>query len=73
MGRFRYVELRAKSGLAAAGSGLGGMLSTRLVGLLVTNYSYTPVFLAMGFLHPLAYLLVRQLRHRRENAPAPAA
>lgn len=52
-------------GIVAAGSGLGGMISTNLVGRLVTHYSYTPVFVAMGFLHPLAFLLVRTLRHRR--------
>jgi len=51
-------------GIVAAGSGLGGMLSTRAVGYLVTSYSYTPVFLAMGFLHPIAYLIVRSLRPR---------
>lgn len=53
-------------GIVAAGSGLGGMLSTNLVGHLVTEYSYTPVFLAMGFLHPLAYLLLRVVRRRNQ-------
>jgi MFS transporter, ACS family, hexuronate transporter len=70
---FPQRSLGTVFGLVAAGSGLGGMLSTRLVGLLVTNYSYTPVFLAMGFLHPLAYLLVRQLRHGAGNPATPAA
>jgi len=51
-------------GLVAAGSGLGGMISTNLVGRVVTEYSYTPVFIAMGFLHPLAFLLVRTLKTR---------
>jgi MFS transporter, ACS family, hexuronate transporter len=51
-------------GIVAAGSGLGGMLSTNLVGRMVTSYSYTPVFVAMGVLHPIAFLLVRGLRRR---------
>jgi len=51
-------------GIVAAGSGLGGMISTNIVGRLVTHYSYTPVFLFMGLLHPLAFLLVRGLRKR---------
>jgi ACS family hexuronate transporter-like MFS transporter len=51
-------------GLVAAGSGLGGMLSTNLVGRVVTNYSYTPLFLAMGVLHPIAWLLIRKVRTR---------
>ena len=51
-------------GIVAAGSGLGGMLSTNLVGRVVTNYSYTPLFIAMGVLHPLAWLLIRKVRTR---------
>ena len=49
-------------GIVAAGSGLGGMLSTNVVGHLVTSYSYTPVFIIMGVLHPCALLLIRRLR-----------
>lgn len=49
-------------GLVAAGSGFGGMLSTNLVGLAVTHYSYAPVFLVMGCLHPLAFLMLYRLR-----------
>ncbi len=52
-------------GIVAAGSGLGGMISTNLIGHLVTHYSYTPVFIGMGFLHPLAFLLIRTLRKGR--------
>lgn len=51
-------------GIVAAGSGLGGMLSTALVGFAVTHYSYTPVFIVMGVLHPLALLLILPLRRR---------
>ncbi|WP_321474573.1 MFS transporter [uncultured Paludibaculum sp.] len=52
-------------GLVAAGSGLGGMLSTNLVGRAVTYWSYSPVFIVMGVLHPLAFLLVRGIRARQ--------
>ena len=45
-------------GIVAAGSGFGGMLSTGIVGYLVTNYSYAPVFIGMAALHPLALALV---------------
>lgn len=55
-------------GLVAAGSGLGGLISTNLVGRAVTYYSYAPVFVAMGFLHPLALLLVRMTRPQRKPA-----
>jgi len=49
-------------GLVAAGSGFGGMLSTNLIGRAVTSYSYEPVFVVMGFLHPIVYLLVRTIQ-----------
>ncbi len=51
-------------GLVAAGSGFGGMLSTNLVGRAVTYYSYAPVFIVMGCLHPLAYLLITCCRKK---------
>lgn len=56
-------------GIVAAGSGLGGVLSTNLIGRLVTHYSYTPVFVVMGLLHPIAFLLIRTLRDRRMPHP----
>lgn len=50
-------------GVVAAGSGLGGLISTGIVGRLVTDYSYTPVFVLMGLLHPLALLLILSIRN----------
>jgi ACS family hexuronate transporter-like MFS transporter len=51
-------------GLVAAGSGLGGMLSTNLVARVVTKYSYTPIFIIMGLLHPIAWFLSASLKNR---------
>jgi ACS family hexuronate transporter-like MFS transporter len=44
-------------GLIAAGSGLGGMISTQIVGELIAGGSYDRVFLLMGLLHPIACLI----------------
>jgi ACS family hexuronate transporter-like MFS transporter len=55
---FPSKRLGAIFGVIAAGSGLGGMLFTNLVGHLVTSFSYKPVFVLMGFLHPLALILI---------------
>jgi ACS family hexuronate transporter-like MFS transporter len=57
-------------GVVAAGSGLGGMLSTGFIGFSVTHYSYAPVFLAMGIFHPLALLLILPMRRYRANVLA---
>ena len=55
-------------GLVAAGSGFGGMISTNLVGRAVTEYSYAPIFVVMGFLHPIAWLMLRGIRKRQERS-----
>lgn len=47
------------SGIIAFGSGLGAVLFTNLTGHLVQSYSYSIVFVSMGFLHPTAYLIFR--------------
>lgn len=44
-------------GFIAAGSGLGGMLSTPLVGQLAQSGNYPMIFLLMGLLHPIAVLV----------------
>jgi ACS family hexuronate transporter-like MFS transporter len=44
-------------GLIAAGSALGGFLSTHLVGQLASTGTYSSIFLLMGLLHPLAWLI----------------
>jgi ACS family hexuronate transporter-like MFS transporter len=46
-------------GVIAAGSALGGFVSTHLVGRLVSSGAYDEVFLLMGMLHPLAWLIAR--------------
>ncbi len=46
------------AGLIAMGSGFGGMLSSEIVGYLVTHGGYTPVFFLMAVLHPLALALL---------------
>jgi MFS transporter, ACS family, hexuronate transporter len=49
-------------GIAMAGSGLGGLVSTNLVGRVVTSFSYPPVFLGLAVLHPIALLALWTMR-----------
>jgi len=51
----------AVSGMVAFGSGLGGTLFTNLTGRVVQHFSYDLIFVIMGFLHPLAFLVYRLL------------
>jgi len=45
-------------GIIAAGSSLGGIFSTQLVGYLASGGSYNHIFLLMGLLHPVACAVV---------------
>jgi ACS family hexuronate transporter-like MFS transporter len=65
-------SLATTFGVIAAGSALGGTAMNWAVGHLVTHYSYAPIFLVMGGLHPLALSLVWRLR-RDVCATSPAS
>lgn len=49
------------SGVIAFGSGVGGTLFTNLTGQVVQHFSYTWIFILMGFMHPVAYLIFKML------------
>lgn len=51
-------------GIVATGSSLGGLMMNKAVGALVTDLSYDPAFHFMALLHPLAWVLLWQLRPR---------
>jgi ACS family hexuronate transporter-like MFS transporter len=51
-------------GVVATGSSLGGLMMNKAVGALVTNLSYDPAFHFMLLVHPLAWVLLWQLRAR---------
>jgi MFS transporter, ACS family, hexuronate transporter len=52
------------SGILAFGTGLGGTLFTWLTGRIVQHAGYELVFIFMGVLHPLSYLICRSLLSR---------
>jgi ACS family hexuronate transporter-like MFS transporter len=49
------------AGIVAFGNGLGGTIFTVLTGWIVQYFGYTAIFLIMGCLHPLAFLIFRAL------------
>ena len=49
------------AGFLATGSGIGGIAFTSTAGYIIKNYSYKPLFVAMGFMHISAYFIVRWL------------
>ena len=55
-------------GLIAMGSGLGGMISSEIVGYLVMHGGYTPVFFIMACLHPIAIVTLWRVFLSRPHA-----
>jgi ACS family hexuronate transporter-like MFS transporter len=59
-------------GFIAAGSGLGGIFSTKLIGQFAASGHYATIFLLMGALHPIATLLAwAVLRSQPKSALRP--
>ncbi len=50
----------ATSGLLAFGTGLGGTLFTWMTGHVVHMFGYGAIFVIMGLLHPVSYLITRK-------------
>ena len=55
------------AGLGAWLMGSASSIQGVLVGRAVTDYSYAPVFLVMGLLHPAAFLMIRMFRPGRDT------
>jgi ACS family hexuronate transporter-like MFS transporter len=53
------------AGVVGLGSGLAGVISTPLVGRIVDSVGYSGVFWIMGFLHPVAMIIVLALVRKK--------
>jgi ACS family hexuronate transporter-like MFS transporter len=51
---FPASQVATAAGLIAAGSALGGMVFSEIIGYVVTHSGYSPLFWIMACLHPLA-------------------
>jgi ACS family hexuronate transporter-like MFS transporter len=56
------------TGLTGTAGGIGGMLSSLLVGPAVDRFSFTPVFVIAGVLYPLALMLLLGGTRRQTSA-----
>jgi ACS family hexuronate transporter-like MFS transporter len=55
---FPANQVGKAAGLVAAGSGLGGMVSSEIIGYLVAHQGYLPIFYIMAVLHPIALVIL---------------
>lgn len=44
-------------GLSGTAGAVSGLIMNPLIGLIVQNYSYTPIWVVSGFMYPLAFIL----------------
>jgi len=66
---FPSSQVATAAGVIAGGSGLGGMVSTEVISFVIARSSFTPIFLAMAVLHPLAFLVVSRIRRDPAKRP----
>src|SRR5258708_1491504 len=59
--RYPSSVVGVATGIIAAGSGLGGMLSSEVISAIVMHSGYTPLFWGMSLLHPLPLLFYSKL------------
>jgi ACS family hexuronate transporter-like MFS transporter len=56
---FPHSAIGSVTGLAGFGGGLGAFLvSTFATGYIITWFGYVPIFVLMGILHPLAFVVI---------------
>lgn len=58
---FEPREVGSAMGFSGMGGAVGGMIASLGTGYIVQNFSYTPVFVVAGLMHPLAIFLVYKL------------
>jgi ACS family hexuronate transporter-like MFS transporter len=58
---FKAQEVGTATGFSGMGGAVGGMLANLGTGWLVQHFTYTPVFLLAGLMHPLSMVLVYRL------------
>src|SRR5260370_42537868 len=51
---FRGPQIGTVTGLSGSGGAIGGVLATLGTGYVVTHFTYAPVFLMAGLMHPLS-------------------
>jgi ACS family hexuronate transporter-like MFS transporter len=58
---FRSGEVGTAMGFSGMGGAVGGILANLATGYVVQNFSYAPVFLMAGLMHPLSAVIVYRL------------
>jgi MFS transporter, ACS family, hexuronate transporter len=66
---FPKQDVGSVFGLGGTAAGIASMLFTLLVGYVVDRFSYTPVYVMVGCMAPLAAILFLSIMRRIERVP----
>lgn len=66
---FPKQDVGSVFGIGGTAAGIASMLFTLLIGYIVDHFSYTPVFIIVGLMAPLAALLLFTIMRRIERVP----
>jgi MFS transporter, ACS family, hexuronate transporter len=66
---FPEGKLGTAFGFISAGSGIGGLISAEVIPHILQASGYLPLFIIMGFLHPLALFMIWNLRDKVPTLP----
>ena len=66
---FPRQDVGSVFGIGGTSAGIASMLFTLLVGWIVDRFSYTPVFIMVGLMAPLAAVLLLTIMRRIERVP----
>ena len=69
---FRQNEVGTAAGFSGMGGALGGALANLATGYIVTQFTYLPIFIWAGLMHPISLLLIWVLLPARVFEPKPA-
>ena len=58
---FASTEVGTASGFSGMAGSVGGILANLGTGWIVSAFSYLPIFVAAGLLHPISFLLLWRL------------
>ena len=66
---FPKQDVGSVFGIGGTAAGIASMLFTLMVGYIVDRFSYTPVFIIVGLMAPLAAILLLTIMRRIERVP----
>jgi ACS family hexuronate transporter-like MFS transporter len=66
---FPRQDVGSVFGIGGTSAGIASMLFTLLIGYIVDRFSYTPVFIIVGLMGPLAAILLLVIMRRIERVP----